>query len=125
MLQVMNLARIVERWADFQPDRVAIHFKDERWTWRDLLARVDHATARLASIGVQPGDRVAWLGYNHPEMLAMLFVLARVGGILVPLNFRLAVPELRDILMLPTLRCWSRSRTSTSPPPNWPPRCRS
>ena len=94
----MNLSRIVERWADFQPDRVAIHFRDERWTWRDLLARVDHATARLASIGVQPGDRVAWLGYNHPEMLAMLFALARIGGILVPLNFRLAVPELRDIL---------------------------
>jgi fatty-acyl-CoA synthase len=94
----MNLSRIVERWADLQADRVAIHFRGGTWTWAQLLARVDHATARLASIGVQPGDRVAWLGYNHPEMLAMLFALARIGGILVPLNFRLAVPELRDIL---------------------------
>jgi fatty-acyl-CoA synthase len=94
----MNLSRIVERWADVHPDRVAIHFRDAAWTWADLAARVDHATARLASVGVQPGDRVAWLGYNHPEMLAILFGLARIGAMLVPLNFRLAVPELREIL---------------------------
>jgi fatty-acyl-CoA synthase len=95
----MNLSRIVERWADVQPDRIAIRYRGEAWTWRELLARVDHATARLAAIGVQPGDRVAWLGYNHPEMLAMLFGLARIGAMLVPLNFRLAVPELQRILL--------------------------
>jgi fatty-acyl-CoA synthase len=94
----MNLSRIVDRWADVQPDRIAIHFRDEAWTWAHFRDRVDHATARLASIGVQPGDRVAWLGYNHPEMLAILFGLARIGAILVPLNFRLAVPELRGIV---------------------------
>ncbi len=94
----MNLSRIVERWADVQPDRIAIRFREEAWTWAHLRGRVDHATARLAAIGVQPGDRVAWLGYNHPEMLAILFALARIGAMLVPLNFRLAVPELRAIL---------------------------
>jgi fatty-acyl-CoA synthase len=94
----MNLSRIVERWAEVQPDRVAIHFRGADWTYAECWRRVEAATARLAAIGVQPGDRVAWLGYNHPELLAILFALARIGAMLVPLNFRLAVPELREIL---------------------------
>ncbi len=73
----MNLSRIVERWADFSP-RVALHFRDEHWTWRDLLARIDqHRAARSI---VRKGDRVAWLGYNYPEMLVLLFALARLGA---------------------------------------------
>jgi len=47
---------------------------------------------------VQKGDRVAWLGYNHPEMLVLLFALARLGAILVPLNWRLTAAEHKAIL---------------------------
>ena len=47
---------------------------------------------------MQKGDRVAWLGYNSPEMLVLLFALARLGAILVPLNWRLTAAEHRSIL---------------------------
>jgi fatty-acyl-CoA synthase len=47
---------------------------------------------------VTKGDRVAWLGYNSPDMLVLLFALARLGAILVPLNWRLAAAEHRAIL---------------------------
>ena len=47
---------------------------------------------------MQKGDRVAWLGYNRPEMLVLLFALARLGAILVPLNWRLTAAEHRAIL---------------------------
>jgi fatty-acyl-CoA synthase len=47
---------------------------------------------------VGKGDRVAWLGYNCPDMLVLLFALARLGAILVPLNWRLAAAEHRAIL---------------------------
>ena len=47
---------------------------------------------------MQKGDRVAWLGYNSPEMLVLLFALARVGAILVPLNWRLTAAEHKAIL---------------------------
>jgi fatty-acyl-CoA synthase len=47
---------------------------------------------------VRKGDRVAWLGYNCPEMLVLLFALARLGAILVPLNWRLTATEHRAIL---------------------------
>ncbi len=47
---------------------------------------------------VKKGDRVAWLGYNHPQMLVLLFALARLGAILVPLNWRLTAAEHKTIL---------------------------
>ena len=94
----MNLARIVERWADHRPEHVAVHFRGEDLTYAVLGQRVAAATLRLASLGIDKGDRVAYLGYNHPELLAMLFACARLGAMLVPLNFRLAAPEHAEIL---------------------------
>jgi fatty-acyl-CoA synthase len=94
----MNLSRIVERWAAFRPDRVAVHCAGTDLTWSALWRRVEAATLRLAGLGVNHGDRVAYLGYNHPELLSILFACARLGAMLVPLNFRLARPEHEDIL---------------------------
>lgn len=72
----------------------ALHF-DGRWlSYGDLGQAADRAAA-LAwhAWGVRPGDRVAWLGANHPAQLALLFGLARIGAVLLPLNFRLAFAE--------------------------------
>ncbi len=44
------------------------------------------------------GERIAWLGYNHPDLLALLFAAARLGAILVPLNWRLTAVEHATIL---------------------------
>jgi fatty-acyl-CoA synthase len=94
----MNLSRIVERWAQFRPHHVALHFLGEDITYSALWIRIKNATLRLASLGVRKGDRIAYLGFNHPEMLAILFACARLGAVLVPLNFRLASPEQTEIL---------------------------
>jgi fatty-acyl-CoA synthase len=94
----MNLSRIVERWAGHRPQHVAVHFQGEDITYAALWRRVEAATLRLASLGVHQGDRVAYLGYNHPDLLAILFACARLGAMLVPLNFRLAAPEHAEIL---------------------------
>ena len=53
------------------------------------------ATARAlkSQLGVQRGDRVAILSLNHPDYLVLLYACARLGAMLVPLNWRLAVPE--------------------------------
>ena len=95
----MNLSRIVAHWAGMSPDKVAIHYLGEDITYAGLWRRVEAATATLVGAhGVKPGERVAYLGLNHPDFLAMLLALARVGAIAVPLNFRLAPPELATIL---------------------------
>jgi fatty-acyl-CoA synthase len=59
-----------------------------------LARRIDAAAALLAGEwGVRPGDRVAWLGANDAAQLVLLFAAARVGAMLLPLNFRLAPAE--------------------------------
>ena len=94
----MNLSRILERWAAFQPDKTAVHFGGRDISYAQLWSHVDVAVARLVALGVSRGERFAYLGYNHPEILVLLLALARVGAMLVPLNFRLAPPEHRAIL---------------------------
>ena len=63
--------------------------------WR----RIERVTAHLQSTwGVQHGDRVAWLGFNHELQLVTLVACARLGAVFLPLNFRLAVPELQQVV---------------------------
>lgn len=91
----MNLSRIIERWAGHFPDKVALHFHGQDFTYRKLWQQIERTTA---SLDVRKGDRVAWLGYNHPDMLVLLFAAARRGAILVPLNWRLTAAEHKRIL---------------------------
>lgn len=80
-----------------RPDRPAI--EDVRsgavFTWRELEDRVAGLAGALADdLGVGRGDRVAVLSVNHPWVLILQFACMRIGAMLVPLNFRLAQPEL-------------------------------
>jgi fatty-acyl-CoA synthase len=61
-------------------------------------AAADAALARLQSAGVGRGVIVAWLGPNHRDLLATLVACERLGAVLMPLNHRLAVPELQRLL---------------------------
>ncbi|UBU15910.1 acyl-CoA synthetase [Nonomuraea gerenzanensis] len=77
------------------PDAVALSYKGDHYTYRDLRDRVN----RLASaLGVRRGDRVAFLGANQPAMVETLFAAGLLGAVFVPLNTRLTGPELRYIL---------------------------
>jgi fatty-acyl-CoA synthase len=95
----MTLYRSIERWAQAQPDAVALHFQGEDISYSTLAQRMVWVSESLAGhLGVAAGDRIAYLGYNRPEMLVLLFALARIGAVLLPLNFRLAPAELQTIL---------------------------
>ena len=95
----MSFAWWIERHAAFSPDRVALRFEGGAWSYADLALRIERLAAGLErELGVGRGDRIAWLGLNHPSMLALLFACARLGALLVPLNWRLAGPELGAIL---------------------------
>jgi len=91
----LNLSRIIERWAGHFPDKAALHFHGTDYTYAQLWTRIQEVSS---SLRVSKGERIAWLGYNHPDMLVLLFAAARRGAILVPLNWRLTATEHKRIL---------------------------
>jgi fatty-acyl-CoA synthase len=86
------------RRARMSPDRVAIVYEAAEWTYRELHERVTRLAHALARLGVAHGDRVAYLGQNHPTFLETMFATGQLGAVFVPLNWRLAEPELAYIL---------------------------
>ena len=77
------------------PNRVGVIDGDQQWTYADFAARCDRQAHALRALGVQPGDRVAWLCGNTHELLEAYFGVLLAGAVLLPLNIRLAAPELR------------------------------
>lgn len=75
--------------------RAAVSFEDgETWTYDHLGSRVNAYANSLLEQGVAPGDRVSILLLNGLEYWALYLGIARIGGIAVRLNFRLAPEEL-------------------------------
>jgi fatty-acyl-CoA synthase len=72
---------------------------DDRWTYGQLGERCDRlAHALRGDLGMQPGQVVAWLCGNTHELLEAYYGVLLAGGVLLPLNIRLAPAELRAIL---------------------------
>ncbi|MEP6790385.1 MAG: AMP-binding protein [Ramlibacter sp.] len=90
----VTLSQLLAHQALARPDAAALHFEGRAISYSQLAARSDRWAARLwHEWRVRPGDRVAWLGLNHPCQITLLFALARLGAALLPLNFRLAPAE--------------------------------
>lgn len=73
--------------------RMAVTAGDLELTYEQLGRRINQLANALADRGVKPGDRVAYLGENSAEFLETLFALGSIGAVFVPLNTRLAGPE--------------------------------
>ena len=95
----MDLSDLIERNAAFTPDRPATIFEGEILSYAAFSARIAQtARALKAEFGVGRGDRVAILSLNRPDYLVLLYACARLGAMLVPLNWRLAAAEQMFIL---------------------------
>src|SRR6201995_4535527 len=95
----MNLSDLIARNAAFAPHKPALVFEGESLSYAAFNARIGQAARALETeFGVTKGDRVAILSLNRPDYLVLLYACARLGAILVPLNWRLAVPEQLFIL---------------------------
>lgn len=79
-------------------DHMAMVFRDRSMSYAELAERVDRLAAALRARGVQFGDRVAYLGNNHPSFVETLFASTLLGAVFVPLNTRLSIPELEYML---------------------------
>ncbi len=90
----MDISQWVARHADATPNKTALNFEGESLSYSALHGRICGASRVLQSqYGVGPGDRVAFLGANCPDLLILLFAAARIGAMVLPLNWRLAAAE--------------------------------
>jgi fatty-acyl-CoA synthase len=95
----MDLSDLIARNAAFSPHKPALVFEGEVLTYRMFHERIE-TTARALKVefGLGRGDRIAILSLNRPDYLVLLYACARLGAMLVPLNWRLAAAEQMFIL---------------------------
>src|SRR4051812_41084485 len=86
------------RSAEVYPDKTAIVYGDRRYTYREFAAEATRVAHALRGSGVEPGDRIAYLLPNIPEMLVAHFAVPLAGAVLVAINTRLSTEEIRYIL---------------------------
>jgi fatty-acyl-CoA synthase len=79
-------------------DREAVVTAERCWTWRELETDIASAAAALETFGLRKHDRIAILSSNSPEFIVASHAASRLGAIVVPVNSRLAAPELAHIL---------------------------
>src|SRR5271168_2970292 len=93
-----SLGDLLHRSAARTPDKLAIACGEVRWTYAEFDRMSDRLAAGLALQGVSKGSRVAILARNSHAFAAMRFALARLGAVLVPINFMLKAEEVAYIL---------------------------
>ncbi|HEY6287188.1 MAG TPA: long-chain-fatty-acid--CoA ligase [Ktedonobacteraceae bacterium] len=94
----MNISQGLAHAQKIAGTRQAIVCGDTCYTWNEFDQRTDALARGLASLGIQPGDRIAVLMLNCHRYLELYYVCARMGAVIVPLNIRLARPEIVFIL---------------------------
>ena len=89
---------ILSAYAASQPDKPAVI--DDRpdgtvvtWTYAELEERANRVANLLLSLGAGPGAKVAWCGPNSPRIVAVMNAIRKIGGVSVPLNYRLTPAE--------------------------------
>ncbi len=94
----MYLTQGIRRAAQIRPLEESTVFKDRRCTWSQTADRVARIAGGLEQAGVRPGDRVAILALNSDRYFELLYAIPWLGAVMVPVNTRLATPEIRYIL---------------------------
>ena len=95
-----NLGLLLTKRALINPEREAYvdAQSDLRLNFEELNARCNRVANSLLKIGIKPGDRVALALMNSAEFIETYFAIAKIGGVVVPLNWRLVPDELEFIL---------------------------
>jgi fatty-acyl-CoA synthase len=105
----------LDRMAQRLPDRPALIVKHQnvRWSYRELLAKVDALAAGLAGLGLEPGERIGIWSQNNAEWVLTQFATAKAGLILVNINpayrsyeleYALAKVECTTLILAPSFK---------------------
>jgi fatty-acyl-CoA synthase len=93
-----TLGDLLRRSSKREPGKTAVVCGAVTWTFADLDGICNRLGRGLRGFGIGKGDRVAVLSRNSHAFVALRFAVARIGAVLVPINFMLAPEEIRFIL---------------------------
>lgn len=93
-----TLSGLLKTAAEAFPDRDAILFEEIRMSYRELDEKSSMFASGLLKMGIEKGDRVGLYMANYPEWVVAFFGIARMGGVIVPMNTRYRGKEVDYIL---------------------------
>ena len=88
----MNIGDWLRKWCELTPQKVAVIDDGHEFSYRELNKKCNQVASFLLQKGIGKGERVGVLLYNCHEYLEIYFALAKIGAIIVPLNWRMAPP---------------------------------
>lgn len=89
----------IQNHATYQSDLTALIYEDRNYNYREFRDRVRLWASHLEEAGVQPGDRVAFLGMNSESFLFGMFASWWIGATFMPFNFRLSAQEISQLFL--------------------------
>lgn len=92
------LTEFLDRAVLLYGGKTAVYCGDRAFTYRELNGRVNQLSYGLKNLGIEKGDRVAYLAPNTVEMLEGFYGIFQLGAVMVPLNIRLTPEDYRFIL---------------------------
>jgi len=92
------LTQGLRRAAQIRPNETAIRFAARHRSWSRCIERVTHVAGALKALDIGRGDRVAILALNSDRYFELMYALPWIGAVMVPINTRLAAPEIEYIL---------------------------
>ncbi len=102
---IETLGDIPRKHAAERPDKVALTYVEQAveashrtWTFAALNAEANRIANALRALGIEPGQRIAYLDRNAPEYFLYLLGGAKINAVSVAVNWRLAEPEMAYIL---------------------------
>jgi fatty-acyl-CoA synthase len=98
LFKMINIGDWIRKWSLLQPQKRALIFEDRPFTYREVNLRTNQLCHFLIDLGIQKGDRVSVLLYTCNQYIEIFLALSKIGAILVPLNWRLAGPELEFVI---------------------------
>ena len=91
----MRLDQLIKKQLEKNSTKNAIKFKNQNWTYSQLYNAIEATSSFLQNdCKLVSGDRICFYGANNPEQIIILIAASKLGIILVPINWRLAIPEI-------------------------------
>jgi len=94
----LTQVRFLERAVKLFSQKTAVICEGQKWTYAQFGERVERLANALEDLGVQHNEKVAYLGYNCHRLLECYYGIIKMGGVLLPLNIRLASQDFQYII---------------------------